>query len=89
VKIRVLTEDISGIKQRLTDEASLAETPKGVLTNTAKKMKTNKRIIKIEYWLDGMTSSFQVTKKDYYNSYQNRTGFRLITFDNGTQITCV
>lgn len=52
-------------------------------------MKTEKnyqtKIESIEYWLDGVTSSFQVTKEDYYNSYQNRTGFIMITYSDGSQ----
>jgi hypothetical protein len=51
-------------------------------------MKT-KQIRSIEYWFDGMTSSYMVTKEDYYNSYLDCfPKFRLITFTDGTQITC-
>ena len=42
-------------------------------------------IINIEYWLDGITSSYQVTKKEFYNSYNNCfSGFMLLFFNDGT-----
>ena len=48
-----------------------------------------KKIVKIEYWLDGMTSSYEVTKNDYYNSYLNGISkFRIVTFEDGQQISC-
>jgi hypothetical protein len=53
-------------------------------------MKTNKKIKDVEYWFDGQTSSYQVDKKDYYNdnlSCFNK--FRLITFNDGSQMTCI
>ena len=46
-----------------------------------------RNIVSIEYWFDGVTSSYQVTKEDYYNSYlYGMPKFRLITFDNGEQV---
>lgn len=53
-------------------------------------MKTTKTIVSIEYWFDGVTSSYQVTKEDYYNSYLSEyKGFRLIRFNDGSQLTCI
>ncbi|MFA5434143.1 MAG: hypothetical protein WC319_14965 [Candidatus Paceibacterota bacterium] len=48
----------------------------------------NKKIVTVEYWFDGITSSYQVTKKDYYNMYLNFPKFRRIVFDDGTEIYC-
>jgi len=39
----------------------------------------------IEYWFDWMTSCYQVTKKDYYNSYLNFSKFRVITLVDNTK----
>jgi len=50
---------------------------------------TTKTIKSIEYWFDGQTTSYQVTKQDYYNSYFSGVGkFRLITFTDNSQIYC-
>ena len=52
-------------------------------------IKTNgmkKTVISVEYWFDGITSSYQVDKKEYYNSYLiGLPKFRLIIFDDGSR----
>lgn len=46
--------------------------------------KKTPKIIKVEYWFDGITSSYQVTKRDFYNSYLKCfSKFRVLFFDNG------
>ena len=40
-------------------------------------------IINIEYWLDGITSSYQVSKKEFYNN-NCFSGFMLLFFNDGT-----
>ena len=43
-----------------------------------------KELKKIEYWLDGMTSSFMVDKDEYYNWNINRSGFMLVEYIDGS-----
>ena len=43
-----------------------------------------KAVKKIEYWLDSTTSCFMVEKSEYYNLYQNRSGFSLVEYVDGS-----
>jgi len=43
------------------------------------------KIIKVEYWFDGTTSSYQVEKNDFYNNYLNCSKFLVLFFEDGTQ----
>ena len=46
-----------------------------------------KKIVKVEYWFDGMTSAYEVSKSDYFNSYlSDFPKFRVIKFDDGSII---
>jgi len=47
-------------------------------------MKT-KKVENVEYWLEGVFGNFMVTKEDFYNPYQNRRGFKVVKFDDGSQ----
>jgi len=50
-------------------------------------MKAIKKIKCIEYWFDGMTSSYQVSKSDYYNSYfEGIHKFKRIIFEDMSEI---
>lgn len=43
------------------------------------------KIIEVEYWFDGVTSSYQVTKEEFYNSYlEPLPKFLLLVFEDGT-----
>ena len=47
-----------------------------------------KTVIETQYWFDGINSSYQVTKEDFYNLYLScYSGFKLVKYSDGSERT--